>query len=43
MLSVRAGEEATIEGREAGADDYLVKRFSALELMARVGTIVKAG
>ena len=36
MLSARAGEEGTVEGLEAGADDYLVKPFSARELMARV-------
>lgn len=36
MLSARAGEEARIEGVEAGADDYLVKPFSARELLARV-------
>ncbi len=36
MLSARAGEEARIEGREAGADDYLVKPFSARELVAQV-------
>ncbi len=36
MLSARAGEEARIEGLDAGADDYLVKPFSALELVARV-------
>jgi PAS domain S-box-containing protein len=38
MLSARAGEEASIEGRSAGADDYLVKPFSARELIARVHT-----
>ena len=38
MLSARAGEESRIEGFEAGADDYLVKPFSARELMARVAT-----
>jgi signal transduction histidine kinase len=37
MLSARAGEEAAIEGIGAGADDYLVKPFSARELIARVG------
>jgi signal transduction histidine kinase/serine phosphatase RsbU (regulator of sigma subunit) len=36
LLSARAGEEATIEGLDAGADDYLVKPFSANELVARV-------
>ncbi len=36
LLSARAGEEARIEGLEAGADDYLVKPFSANELVARV-------
>lgn len=37
LLSARAGEEATIEGLEAGADDYLVKPFSAREMLARIG------
>ncbi len=38
MLSARAGEEARVEGLEAGADDYLVKPFGARELRARVQT-----
>jgi len=37
LLSARAGEEARIEGMESGADDYMVKPFSARELLARVG------
>jgi PAS domain S-box-containing protein len=37
MLSARAGEEARVEGLEAGADDYLIKPFNARELLARVG------
>lgn len=37
MLSARAGEDSRIEGMEAGADDYLIKPFSARELLARVG------
>src|SRR6202042_2087248 len=36
LLSARAGEESRIEGLDSGADDYLVKPFSARELMARV-------
>ena len=36
MLSARAGEEASIEGLQAGADDYLPKPFSGRELLAHV-------
>ncbi|WP_458096341.1 ATP-binding protein [Roseomonas sp. WA12] len=36
MLSARAGEEAKVQGLDAGADDYLVKPFAAAELLARV-------
>lgn len=36
LLSARAGEEARVEGLERGADEYLVKPFSAKELLARV-------
>jgi PAS domain S-box-containing protein len=38
LLSARAGEEARVEGMEHGADDYLIKPFSARELLARVHT-----
>jgi PAS domain S-box-containing protein len=38
LLSARAGEESRVEGIGAGADDYLVKPFSARELVARVQT-----
>ncbi|WP_159396937.1 ATP-binding protein [Sorangium cellulosum] len=38
LVSARAGEEAVVEGLETGADDYLVKPFSARELLARVQT-----
>jgi PAS domain S-box-containing protein len=41
FLSARAGEEAKAEGMEAGADDYLVKPFSARELMARVAAHIQ--
>jgi signal transduction histidine kinase/FixJ family two-component response regulator len=37
LVSARAGEEARIEGMQAGADDYLVKPFSAREFMVKVG------
>jgi anti-anti-sigma factor len=43
LLSARAGEEAAVEGLGAGADDYLVKPFSAQELLARVGAHVDLG
>ena len=36
LLSARAGEESRVEGLSAGADDYLIKPFSARELIARV-------
>ncbi|MBP2337585.1 PAS domain S-box-containing protein [Saccharothrix coeruleofusca] len=36
LLSARAGQDASIEGLQAGADDYLVKPFTAAELLARV-------
>jgi signal transduction histidine kinase/DNA-binding response OmpR family regulator len=41
LLSARAGEDASIEGLQSGADDYLVKPFSARELMARVDANLK--
>jgi signal transduction histidine kinase/DNA-binding response OmpR family regulator len=36
LLSARAGQEARIEGLHAGADEYLVKPFTARELLASV-------
>lgn len=41
MLSARAGEESKIEGYEAGADDYLIKPFSAREMLARVSSLIE--
>ena len=43
MLSARAGEESRVEGLSAGADDYLIKPFSAKELVARVTTHLELG
>ncbi|HLL52930.1 MAG TPA: ATP-binding protein [Myxococcaceae bacterium] len=43
LLSARAGEEAKIEGLEAGATDYLVKPFGARELLARVEGALRLG
>ncbi|HZI09601.1 MAG TPA: ATP-binding protein [Myxococcus sp.] len=43
LLSARSGEEATVEGLRAGADDYLGKPFSANELLARVNAQLSLG
>jgi DNA-binding response OmpR family regulator len=40
LLSARAGEEARLEGLATGADAYLVKPFSARELVACVSTLL---
>jgi signal transduction histidine kinase/ActR/RegA family two-component response regulator len=41
MLTARAGQEASVEGLEAGADDYLAKPFRAPELIARVRAVLE--
>jgi signal transduction histidine kinase len=41
LLSARAGQEAVVGGLDTGADDYLVKPFSARELLSRVKTLLQ--
>ncbi|MBA2541608.1 MAG: response regulator [Deltaproteobacteria bacterium] len=41
LVSARAGEEARIEGLEAGADDYVIKPFSTRELIARIANQIE--
>jgi PAS domain S-box-containing protein len=41
VLSARAGDEAKVEGLRRGADDYLVKPFSARELLARIAANIE--
>jgi len=43
LLSARAGEDAAVDGMDVGADDYLVKPFSARELRARVRAHLQLG
>jgi class 3 adenylate cyclase len=41
FLTARAGTEARVESLDAGADDYLSKPFDELELLARVGNLIR--
>jgi signal transduction histidine kinase/DNA-binding response OmpR family regulator len=41
LLSARAGESARIEGLRLGADAYLVKPFSARELLTRIAALLE--
>ncbi len=41
LLTARAGEEAKLEGLETGADDYITKPFSPVELKARVQNLIE--
>lgn len=41
MLTGRGEERDRVEGLEAGADDYMVKPFSPLELVARIRAILR--
>ncbi|MBE9206248.1 PAS domain S-box protein [Nostoc sp. LEGE 06077] len=41
LLSARAEEESCVNGLATGADDYLIKPFSARELLARIDANLK--
>lgn len=41
MLTARSGEQDVVIGLESGADDYLAKPFSVLELQARVKALLR--
>jgi two-component system alkaline phosphatase synthesis response regulator PhoP len=41
VVTARGAEEERVEGLELGADDYVVKPFSARELLARVEAVLR--
>lgn len=41
MLTARGDERDRVEGLERGADDYVVKPFSAREVLARIGAVLR--
>ena len=41
LLTARGGSEACVSGLESGADDYIAKPFSPLELKARVRAAIR--
>ena len=41
MLTARGAEEDRVRGLKLGADDYVVKPFSATELLARVEAVLR--
>ena len=41
ILTARGGEEDRVRGLKMGADDYVVKPFSARELIARVEAVLR--
>src|SRR5947208_202003 len=41
MLTARGDEMSKVKGLELGADDYLVKPFSHLELFARIKAVLR--
>jgi len=43
MLTTRAAVKDKVSGLEAGADDYIPKPFTPLELLARIRTVLRRG
>lgn len=43
LLTARGGSEASVSGLDTGADDYIAKPFSPLELQARVRAALRMG
>ena len=43
MLTARHGIDDRVQGLDAGADDYLVKPFAYVELLARVRVLLRRG
>src|SRR5687767_11129680 len=41
MLTARGEENDRVNGLEAGVDDYVVKPFSARELLARIKAVIR--
>ena len=41
MLTARAGQEAAVEGFDAGVDDYLPKPFESAELLGRLRAVLE--
>jgi len=41
MVTAKCNEEETVQGLDAGADDYVTKPFSANELVARVRAVLR--
>lgn len=41
ILTARGSEDDRVQGLRGGADDYVVKPFSARELLARVGAVLR--
>ena len=41
ILTVKGEEQDKVKGLELGADDYMVKPFSAAELLARIRTVLR--